>query len=102
MTQEQRDELRALCKSATPGEWHSNIPDTSYDPARHTIRVYDSAVLVSPRICRLKDARFISAAHNALPGLLDENERLEAELERVTKERDEYKSAWMQQNGLIK
>jgi hypothetical protein len=84
------DELRALCAQATAGPWsvlhhgrrtHANVIRAGGD-AGLFIDVGSGlkAEYTDPDQCKA-DARFIAAAREAVPALLDENARLRAALE---------------------
>jgi hypothetical protein len=104
------DELRALCAQATAGPWYAHNPDDEVcmnayavttspgepvvdaSPPNDHEQIVALTLLQSPRVvCHAAgrweaDARFIAAAREAVPALLDENARLRAarqELEAV-------------------
>lgn len=73
-------ELRRLHEAATKGEWVA--PDSGDDC------LYASAEMMGPRrpiahFVRLPNRKFIAAAHNALPALLDELEAAREALSQI-------------------
>jgi hypothetical protein len=116
------DELRALCAQATAGPWYVHNPDdeacmnayaVTTSPGEPVVdatppndhgQIIALTLLQSPRVvCHAAgrweaDARFIAAAREAVPALLDENARLRAALEALYDEHEgflygEYNSA---------
>lgn len=80
ITKEQRDELRRLLAESTPLKrpWAYKIADFGY----HTITSPTAQLQVCDALPQV-EAALIAAAVNALPGLLDEIERLEGPAVRV-------------------
>ena len=79
MTDERLAELRALADAATPGIWDftsHNVPGTY---RAHILG--EPPVLIISMARRDEDLAFIAASRTAIPELLDEVERLRAELE---------------------
>ena len=81
-----RTELRRLLEAASPVPWSTPRPSRSYAPykvmdGRGYDRSYDLAYTVEDTLG--DNAEFIVAAVNALPGLLDQLDAVEAALERV-------------------
>ncbi|MCT1459889.1 hypothetical protein M3G03_10135 [Aestuariimicrobium sp. p3-SID1156] len=80
MTDLDLDPIRALLAAATPGPWYSEwVPDDDW------IVVYGQphGAYVCPEVCTLTDdadAGLIAAAPHLLAALVDEVERLRAEL----------------------
>lgn len=108
MTPEQRAELRRLCEEATEGPWEWVIEDESMLSLGTEGIVMENTVLWCNRCdscikyvreqperfdawrCGMPNkinSDFIAASRTALPALLDEVERLEAEIERLKKEK---------------
>ena len=83
MTPLEREKLRALCDAATPGPWkarHRAFGLTAEDDECSGLGlVVDGPPEAWNRgqYARGADARFIAAAREALPRLLDELERVE-------------------------
>jgi hypothetical protein len=100
LTKARRDELRRIADSATPGPWETREDEDYYQCGTY-IGVepfhYDCGREVDGRgkdhtyfrrnVCRVEsheaDQRFLIEARTALPELLDEVDRLEAENERL-------------------
>jgi hypothetical protein len=104
------DELRALCAQATAGPWYVHNPDdeacmnayavttspgepvVDASPPNDHEQIVALTLLQSPRVvCHAAgrweaDARFIAAAREAVPTLLDENARLRALAHEVLKD----------------
>ena len=81
-----RTELRRLLEAASPVPWSTPRPSRSYAPykvmdGRGYDRSYDLAYTVEDTLG--DNAEFIVAAVNALPGLLDQLDAVEAALARV-------------------
>ena len=81
-----RTELRRLLEAASPVPWSTPRPSRSYAPykvmdGRGYDRSYDLAYTVEDTLG--DNAEFIVAAVNALPGLLDQLDSVEAALARV-------------------
>ena len=81
-----RTELRRLLEAASPVPWSAPRPSRSYAPykvmdGRGYDRSYDLAYTVEDTLG--DNAEFIVAAVNALPGLLDQLDAVEAALARV-------------------
>jgi hypothetical protein len=71
------EELRALAEKATPGPWTVEVGlDADDVRARPSL----NCSIATAQRCEEDDARFIAAAREALPALLDEVERLERRL----------------------
>jgi hypothetical protein len=68
ITNEQLREWRAVCDKATPGPWRCECADICADNGR----------LVADFVPHGEDSDFIVIARDALPALLDENQRLRA------------------------
>ncbi|CAB4140050.1 hypothetical protein UFOVP407_14 [uncultured Caudovirales phage] len=80
-------ELRELLAKATPGPW--SVRQFSHDPARNldTVKIEAVQRRVLGSLDRA-DGELIAAAVNALPALLDELDRLRAEVERLRNQSD--------------
>ena len=82
-TPEQRQQWRELCEKATPGPWkHDNHAWSPWVHREHK----DIRDVVQEYVFKCgsrDDAAFITAARSALPALLDENDALRAENERL-------------------
>jgi hypothetical protein len=79
-------DLRSLLQAGTPRPWR-----TGNGKGAAAVKAKDCAIYINVRTCEVdecvkrwqEDARLIVAAVNALPALLEENERLAAEVERL-------------------
>lgn len=99
MTPERIAELRALCGAATPGPWATHLPSPE---SAYRVLGRDRTVIVtvhrngmSPQPRQTADsanAAFIAAARSAVPGLLDEVERLTNERADVDRARREHQN----------
>lgn len=84
-------EWRELTNAATPGAWvadESKAGPRRFNNAR--VRRHDGVFILEGRLGRPQfvDAQFIAAAREAVPALLDEVERLRAELARLAPAQD--------------
>lgn len=97
IAQKQLDKWRRLADAATPGEWWLDFRqvfngEVPYINVCVTTDAADIAGLGEQEECQA-DAAFIAAAREAVPALLDEVERLRAELadaRAATKQTREY------------
>lgn len=85
MTEQRIKELRELCEAATPGPWARNEQgEEEYDDIGSAQNGHHVAYVGSTDA----NAKFIMEARTAVPELLDENERLHAELAKAEHYRD--------------
>ena len=93
MDQTRLDEIRARCEAATPGPW--NAIDKGNTVPSYAIRhfaVGEKCVNVASGISpKTGDADFIAHARTDVPDMLDEIERLTADLAAMTADRDEWR-----------
>ncbi len=89
MDQQTRDEIRARCSLATPGPWEYFEGGTFVmhldEPALVVCDVLLDAEMRDklPRGHSQVNGQFIAHARTDVPALLDDNERLEGEVERL-------------------
>lgn len=86
--------LREIYEAATPGRWEAL--DLDGDGTRWTVEVANALALVAqtgPGLRRDADARLIAAMHDAIPELL-------ADVDRLTRERDELLTDWKEVDAL--
>lgn len=67
------DEMRVLERAATPGPWHCG-------ELRGAWELINSEHMMVGEVCKQEDMELIVAMRNALPALLDEKNRLTADL----------------------
>lgn len=79
MTPEQKAEIRARADASTPGPWHWNLPGQCCSGGY----CCDDAGLHEVDYFYRVEMAFIAAARTDIPDLLDDIERLEAEVERL-------------------
>lgn len=77
MDREELKRLRALADAATPGPW---VFKASGDSLRFSMRRPPGGTIAVALTAEPEDVDFIAAARTALPALLDEVERLRAEV----------------------
>lgn len=85
---ERIERLRALSNAASPGPWR---------PSKDGYHVWGPVpgfgdIMIAAGL-DMEDAEFIAAAREAVPWLLEELVKAQAENERLRKERDTYKAA---------
>jgi|GEM_PF-1537236 len=87
MEQKKIDEIRARCEAATPGEWHA-LDDWLVYTGDY---IEGTGISNEQMVCTTKDgaAKFIAHARQDIPELLDEIDRLTAEV-KMWKETAEY------------
>lgn len=85
ITPDYLDQLQALCDAATPGEWHDDgrsverIAELGVDDDGILCGVYTREYYNEDR--NRQNTRFIAAARDAVPKLIAEVRRLQAEID---------------------
>lgn len=88
-TEEQVNEILAVCDKATEGPWEAiDIPgDVTFVYAKRPILVSDENICID---CSLSDADFIALARTALPQLAEDYRKLLAVAEAAKKVIEQY------------
>jgi hypothetical protein len=97
ITKARRAELRRIADAATKGEWYIDEPKHADAPTRRVVRGSERINFATDIVCHPtadRDAAFIAASRTALPELLDEVDRLEADNERLRSAALEWQAAY--------